>query len=350
MRKVILLLPFVLMLSGCYYLQAASGQWDVLRKRQALQDVIDNPATSAQLAQRLALVNRARDFSIAELGLPDNNSYRSYAALDRDYVVWNVFAAPEFDLQAKHWCFPVAGCVNYRGYFSKNKAVRAAERLSRQGYDAAVGGVVAYSTLGHFDDPILSTMLRWDDVSLVATLFHELAHQVVYVQDDSAFNESFASAVEEISITRWLKAEGHSEQIKQFEDNRALRNRLATHIAQARASLAVVYASDFDIDAMRERKKDLMQALAALLDGELAAAGRTSSAWLNKELNNARLISSSLYDGYLPSFRALYVTCSEEIRCFYNAAESLAELDKVERDEVLSTRDFTRFRSGANDQ
>lgn len=350
MRRILLLLSSMLLLNGCYYMQAASGQWEVLRKREALQDVIEDPATSAQLATRLELVKRARDFSVEVLSLPDNKSYRSYTALDRDYVVWNVFAAPEFDLQPKHWCFPVAGCVNYRGYFSKSRAVRSADRLSRQGYDVAVGGVAAYSTLGHFDDPVLSTMMRWHDVSLVATLFHELAHQVVYVKDDSAFNESFASAVEEVGITRWLEAEGHSEQIKRFEENRALRNRIAAHIATARETLAAVYTSALNVDAMRAQKKASLLALATLLDGEMTAAGKTSSGWLSADLNNARLISSSLYDGHLPSFRALYDTCTGDIQCFYQAAASLAELEQAERDRVLSTRDFGRFGSRANDR
>ena len=158
-------------MAGCYYMQAAGGQWEVIRKREALEDVIEDPDTSPELAARLSLLDEARDFSVVALGLPDNKSYRTYTDLERDYVVWNVFAAPEFSLTPKQWCFPVAGCVSYRGYFSREDAIAQSGRLADDGYDVAVGGVAAYSTLGNFSDPILSTMMRWDDVDLVAVLF-----------------------------------------------------------------------------------------------------------------------------------------------------------------------------------
>jgi len=211
MPRFLLLLFLCVPLTGCYYMQAASGQWEVMRKRQPIAEVIKDSETSPELAARLRLLDEARDFSIEILGLPDNKSYRSYADLERDYVVWNVFAAPEFSLTPKQWCFPVAGCVSYRGYFSKEDALRDSKRLSDDGFDVAVGGVAAYSTLGKFNDPILSTMMRWDDIDLIAVLFHELAHQVVYVKDDSAFNESFATAVEEIGVKLWLETRGEEE-------------------------------------------------------------------------------------------------------------------------------------------
>ena len=188
------------LLSACYYVQATRGQIEVLSKREPIDEVLASPETDDELGRRLRLVQEAREFSIDELGLPDNDSYRSYSDLERDFVVWNVFAAPEFSLQAREWCYPIVGCVSYRGYFSETAAREEADRLARKGFDVAVGGVPAYSTLGNFADPVLSTMMRWDDVRLVSTLFHELAHQVLYIKDDTAFNESFATAVEEIGI------------------------------------------------------------------------------------------------------------------------------------------------------
>ncbi len=176
----------------------------IVSKRQPIEAVLSDPATPEKIRSRLEYVQAARDFASDELGLPDNDSYRSYADLGRPYVVWNVFAAPEFSVEPRRWCFPIAGCVVYRGYFNQESARNYARRMRRRGDDAAVGGVAAYSTLGHFKDPILNTMMGWSDAQLAATLFHELAHQVVYIPGDSEFNEAFATTVEEAGLDRWL--------------------------------------------------------------------------------------------------------------------------------------------------
>ena len=162
--KAVVIIGLSVSLSACYYMQAARGQLEVMNKRESIDELIHATDTPAELAKRLTLVNDARRFSIDELSLPDNDSYRSYADLQRDYVVWNVFATPEFSLEPKHWCFPIAGCVNYRGYFSENAARKEAAKLRERGFDVGVGGVTAYSTLGKFSDPILNTMRRWDEV------------------------------------------------------------------------------------------------------------------------------------------------------------------------------------------
>ena len=345
-----MLLFLCLPMSGCYYMQAASGQLEVLRKRESLAEVIADPDTTPELALRLSLLEEARDFSIAVLGLPDNKSYRTYTELERDYVVWNVFAAPEFSLQPKVWCFPVAGCVSYRGYFSKDAATKEAERLKREGFDVAVGGVAAYSTLGKFSDPILSTMMRWDDVDLIAVLFHELAHQVVYVKDDSAFNESFATAVEEIGVQLWLEARNEQEKMADFIAGRELQQSLLALMQDAREVLEEVYAADIDVNSKRFRKRERLKTLAEDIAAELQRNGRDGSGWVNGELNNARLISTALYEGQLPSFRALFARCKEDIECFYSAAKNLADLDPAEREAALSARDLLRFGNGLNER
>ena len=194
----------LLMLSGCYYTQAARGQMEISRKREPIEDIVASDESPPDLVAQLTVVSEARQFSIDILGLPDNDSYRSYADLERDYVVWNIVAVPEFSLQAKTWCYPIVGCVSYRGYFSQDKAQKKADDLRDDGYDVALGGVAAYSTLGRFSDPILNTMMHWGEADLVAVMFHELAHQVLYIKDDTEFNESFATAVEEIGMQRWL--------------------------------------------------------------------------------------------------------------------------------------------------
>ena len=331
-------------------MQAASGQWEVMRKRESIDAVIEDPATPPELAERLHLLGEARDFSIAPLGLPDNKSYRTYADLERNYVVWNVFAAPEFSLTPKQWCFPVAGCVSYRGYFSKDDAIKESERLSEDGFDVAVGGVAAYSTLGNFSDPILSTMMHWDDIDLIAVLFHELAHQVVYVKDDSAFNESFATAVEEIGVKLWLEFRGEEEKMADYVAGRELQQSLLQLVAVARSVLQKVYASDSDVEYKRLLKRERLKTLAADVAAELQRSGRNGSGWLSGELNNARLISMTLYEGRLPSFRALYLKCKKDLQCFYTEASDLAELDFDEREAALSAGDLLSDGRSLNEQ
>ncbi len=343
MSRLLILLLLSAPLTGCYYMQAASGQWEVMRKRERIDAIVEDPDTEPELASRLRLLSDARDFSIDVLGLPDNKSYRTYTELERDYVVWNVFAAPEFSLEPKVWCFPVAGCVSYRGYFSRDDAQEKAEQLRNKGFDVAVGGVAAYSTLGKFSDPILSTMMRWDDVDLIAVLFHELAHQVVYVKDDSAFNESFATAVEEISMQLWFESRGELEKMDDYLKAIETQRSLTALVEAARKALRAVYESDIEIEYKRILKRERLKTLAEDITAELAHSGKEAAGWLSGELNNARLISTTLYEGKLPSFRALYSWCERDLDCFYAEARKLADLRFEDREAALSSGDLLRF-------
>ena len=324
MARLIILVVALVSLSGCYYGQAAKGQWELTRKREPIADVIADEDTPPRLAERLQLVEEARRFSIDVLGLPDNDTYRTYADIERDYVVWNVFAAPEFSLEAKTWCFPIAGCVSYRGYFDKTDAEHEAERLAAKGYDVAIGGVPAYSTLGKLKDPVLSSMMHWDDVQLVATLFHELAHQVLYVKGDSAFNESFATAVEEFGVQRWLETRGLQEEFADYTRRRALRQQINDIVDAARAELELLYAQPQGDTEKRQHKQAILASLQERIAKLLEKAGRDPSPWLANELNNARLVPMALYEGRLPEFRALFRDCNEQFDCFYEAARRLA--------------------------
>ena len=324
MLRLVLLLLCTSLLTGCYYIQAAQGQLELNRKREPIDDVLRDENTPRELAARLRLVQEARQFSIDTLGLPDNDSYRSYADIERDYVVWNVFAAPEFSMQAKTWCFPVAGCVAYRGYFSEAAAHREAQRLAENGFDVAVGGVAAYSTLGKLSDPIVSSMMNWDDVQLVAVLFHELAHQLLYVKGNSGFNESFATAVEEFGVHRWLEAQGSTDDIGRYESSRQRRQELMDLVAAARTELEKTYAADLPIDQKRRVKKARLQSLADSIAALFRSTGRDPGGWLGIDLNNARLASMALYEGRLPEFRALFERCEQRIECFYEEAKALA--------------------------
>lgn len=302
----------MLSISGCYYMQAARGQLDVMSKREPIDELIEASDTPEELAARLQLVSEARQFAIDKLLLPDNDSYRSYADLGRDYVVWNVFAAPEFSLDPKTWCFPIAGCVAYRGYFSEDAARRKADQLEEDGLDVAVGGIPAYSTLGRFDDPVLNTMMHWEDVDLVATIFHELAHQVLYVKNDSAFNESFATTVEEIGIERWLSSRDQEAELSDYIERRERRRKTMEVITVARTDLEKLYASSMATHEMRRAKESRFAQLASELPVDFEI-----------KLNNAQLASISLYQSRVPEFRALYEECERELHCFYNQASSL---------------------------
>ncbi|MEX2124409.1 MAG: aminopeptidase [Woeseia sp.] len=318
-------------LEGCYYMQAIRGHMDVMHRRRSVAEVLDDPLAPEDLKERLKLVQDARRFSVDDLQLPDNASYRSYADLEREFVVWNVLAAPEFSLQARQWCFPVAGCVAYRGYFSKEAAYREAENLSDDGYDVAVGGVSAYSTLGRFSDPVLNTMMRWNDTDLVATLFHELAHQKVYVKNDTQFNESFATAVAEIGIERWFADRGEAGLLDEYLDRKALRRQMLQLVEEGRIELAVLYDSALEEPEMRREKHAVLDRLSSDVNHLLSSNGANAPGWLAGYLNNARLVSLGLYEGWLPAFRALYKECNGKLACFYDRTRELAELPQAER-------------------
>ena len=243
-------LTATMLLGGCYYMQAVNGQLELMRKREPIPEVLANSTLPDDVRDKLELVMEARQFSVEALGLPDNGSYRSYADLERDFVVWNVFAAPEFSLEPETWCFPVVGCVAYRGYFSEDDARRLAEKLAASGYDVYVGGVPAYSTLGRFDDPVLNTMMRWSDVDLISTVFHELAHQRLFVKGDTAFNESFATAVAEAGLERWLAERDETDTLKRYYQRDQFRRELRVLADAAREDLAALYASGVDEHAI----------------------------------------------------------------------------------------------------
>ncbi len=327
----------ILSIPGCYYLQAARGQLDVMRKREPIVEIVGDPETPPELADRLRLVQEARLFSIAELGLPDNKSYQTYSDIERDYVVWNVFAAPEFSLTPKQWCYPVAGCVSYRGYFNKDAAEHEAAKLEAAGFDVHLGGVAAYSTLGRFSDPVLSTMMRWDDVQLASVLFHELAHQMLYIKGDTGFNESFATAVEEAGIERFLLSKGMHDALATYMDRKALRRRLMQLMSEARADLRALYAEETGEDDKRQRKQRRIDGLSEALRVALQESGRDAAGWLGQALNNAGIASLTLYEGRLPEFRIMLDRCHDDLACFYDEARRVSQLKQTARDDYLDS-------------
>ncbi len=327
------LLPAValvsVVLSGCatvsYLGQAGAGQWALMHGRRPIEQVLADPAASEALKRRLRLVQDAREFSVHELGLPDNRSYRSYADLRRDAVVWNVVAAPEFSVVPLNWCFPVAGCVSYRGYFQKQQAQRFAAQLRQRGNDTLVEGVAAYSTLGHFADPVLSTMMRYSDLELVGTIFHELAHQTVYVAGDTEFNESFAMTVETEGLRRWLKAHGRGAELAGFVQQEQFDEQVAQGLDQTRQQLAALYAGGTDPGARRLVKQQLLQRAGQRVLEQERATGLHSGydGWIAQGLNNAHLAAVGTYFGCTTQFNELLQRVGGQLPAFYAAVRSL---------------------------
>jgi predicted aminopeptidase len=334
--RILSLLAACLALPGCgtaYVAQAARGQWQIMNAREPITRVLEDPAAPADLRLRLENVQAAREFASRELGLPNNKSYTSYADIGREYVVWNVVATPEFSVEPREWCFPIVGCVAYRGYFKQRKAEEFAARLREQGMDAIVEGVPAYSTLGKFSDPILNTMLSYGDDEIASILFHELAHQVVYIADDSAFNEAFAVAVEQEGLARWLTARGRPGELARHLERRARQAAGMRIVARYREQLALLYASGLAPADMRRRKAEEFAALARELSALDSRSGVKSR--LVQELagapNNARLASLATYYDCVPGFQRVLAGEHHDLPRFYAAVQRLALLPREER-------------------
>lgn len=320
-------------LAGCYYIQAARGQMEIVSKRRPISALVTDPETPEELRARLEYVAAAREFASHELGLPDNASYRSYADLNRPYVVWNVFATKEFSVEPIRWCFPVVGCVVYRGYFKEQNARNYAAKLSRRGDDVAVAGIPAYSTLGHFKDPILNTMLGWSDAQLAGTVFHELAHQVVYVAGDSEFNEAFATVVEENGLDRWLATRGKREDIQLWRAQQKRGEQFINLLLNTRGKLADLYKMKIPVDEMRNRKQYIFGELKLEYQNLKRSWNgyRGYDHWFSRTLTNAHLVSAATYYGCVPGLERVLKEVNGDFPRFYDEARKLAKLSKDDR-------------------
>jgi predicted aminopeptidase len=326
----LLSLALSLALGGCgatYIAQAAHGQLSVMNAREPIDKVLAKPDTSDTLRAQLLRVKRIRDFASIELGLPDNASYRSYADIHRPYVVWNVVAAPELSVEPRQWCFPVAGCVAYRGYFDEAAARKFAAQLQAQGDDVTVGGVSTYSTLGRVADPVLSTVTGYGELDLAALIFHELAHQQLYVPGDSSFNEAFAVTVEDAGVTRYAQALGDATVLQRWQVRRQLRAEISAQFSATRSSLAKLYVSKVADGEKRAGKATLLQELAAQIRAIEKRQGQASgfADWLDAGLNNAHLASVATYYELVPRLeRTLHEKCGDYLPCFYVTAKPAA--------------------------
>jgi predicted aminopeptidase len=327
-----------LALQGCYVMQAARGQLQIINAREPIASVVEDPKEPGDLKRRLQIVQEARAFASRELGLPNNQSYTSYADLKREYVVWNVVATPEFSVEPREWCFPIVGCVGYRGYFKEAKAEKFAAKLRNEGLDAVVEGVPAYSTLGKFDDPILNTMMGYGDDELATIMFHELSHQVIYIPDDSSFNEAFAVTVEREGLARWLAAHGRSADLARHHARQERQVRAIRIIARHRDQLSALYASGVAPEVMRRRKAEEFTALVAdlaALDARYGVNSRLVAELESAPPNNARLASLATYYDCVPGFERVLDSVQHDLPRFYDEVRVLAKLPREERHAQL---------------
>lgn len=335
----LLILPAYGCANAGYYAQALNGQLEVYAQTRPIEDVVADAGTDAKVKEKLGQVLRIREYASRELGLPANDSYRVYADLKRPYVLWNVFATPEFSLKPTEWCFIMAGCVAYRGYFSQQNAEAFAAKLRADGADVYVGGVTAYSTLGWFRDPILNTIINRPTPEIAGLIFHELAHQQLYVRGDTAFSESFAVAIELEGVRRWLKTNGTSEEYERYAARQQRREEFASLVMKHRDRLEALYESAASVAEKRAGKALIFSEMRAEYEQLKEQWGGYSGfdGWFAQNLNNAHLISLGMYHRHVSAFQALLARHNGDLPAFYHAVTELGRLPAVERVAALNS-------------
>ncbi|MBT5483210.1 MAG: aminopeptidase [Gammaproteobacteria bacterium] len=325
-----------------FYGQAINGQLSIISKRENIQTLVNDPEIDAQLKQSLESIISIRKFANNSLALPVEKNYSSYVDLQRPFVLWNVFAAPEFSVTPKDWCYPIAGCVSYRGYFSEDAARKYATSLADEGFDVYVGGIAAYSTLGWFADPVLNTIINREEHRLAALLFHELAHQLVYVPGDTQFNESFATTIELEGLKRWLAENNNSAMmptlVEQAAREQQYRQEFVSLVQSSIPVLEELYSGALPLVEKRQQKAKVIQKLRDdYQDLKQQWSGYAAyDGWFAGEINNARLNTVATYFNHVPAFEALLAQSNYQLPEFYNRVQALAKLSSEERQEVLT--------------
>lgn len=320
-----------------YYWQAVQGHFAIVDREQPIKQLLADPQLAPALRQKLELILQARRFARKQLDLPVDGSYTTYADLKRPYVTWNVTATPPYSVTPKRWCYLFAGCFNYRGYFHERDAKTFALRQKQRGMDVAIAGAWAYSTLGWFDDPVLNTMLAHDDTDVVGTLFHELGHQTVYVQNDSSFNESFANTVEQEGLRRWYRYNDRPAQYQVYLQRQRQRKMVISMMEQARAKLHALYAEPIS-DADKQRQK---QAVFTALKHNYHQWRQQHDydaydKWMQQKLNNAHLALIATYSDKVPAFLAMLASVHKKLPAFYALAKKVGAMPVKKRNAALA--------------
>ncbi|MEX2365570.1 MAG: aminopeptidase [Pseudohongiellaceae bacterium] len=349
MKAVLVILVALFALSACetvsYYGQAVSGQLQILGQRRQIESLIADNRTDPGLKARLSRVLEIRQFAETGLGLPLEKTFSSYVELQRPYVVWNVFATPEFSMQPLQWCYPIAGCVSYRGYFREPAALRFAAGLADENHDTYVAGVAAYSTLGWFSDPVLSTVINREDYQLASLIFHELAHQLLYIPGDTAFNESFATALAQEGLKRWLEhcgldTDASTAILERVQADYDRRQEFVSLVQETATELEQLYRSDKPAPEMRKAKQAVLDRLRSRYQQVKSAWGGYDGYdnWFSGDINNARINTVSTYFSLVPAFNALLAEEQGDLPAFYARVRQLQEMDKAQRQAFLAAR------------
>lgn len=332
------------LLFGCstvsYYAQAVGGHARMMLARVSVDDLLERPDTDERLRDRLTLTRDIRDYASNELALPDNQSYRSYASLGREHVIWNVTAVPEFSLSPRQWCYPVVGCQSYRGFFDEQRAHQLGHALEDAGYETVVRGVGAYSTLGRFADPVTDVMLRRSDFSLAEVIFHELAHQRLFIRGDTMFNESYATFVGEAGLRQWLRSRGEDAALRRWEQHRDRLQTFNDLLREARRELAALYASRLPDEEMRHHKAEILASIRVRFDQQLVPADpeiARFTSWFERPVNNARLVGVAVYWHWVPAFEALFDELDGDWKAFHAKVAEIADLPRELRTARMDT-------------
>ena len=340
MKLALLVLLSVLLIScetARYYSQAARGQLAIVFGRENIERLLASRDLPTELRDKFNEVLLIRQYALEELGLPVENNYSTYVYIEREHAIWNVFAAPEFSVDPVNWCYPIAGCASYRGYFTESGAARYAKELELDGLDVYTGGIDAYSTLGWFQDSLLSTVLSRADYQLAGLIFHELAHQIVYISGDTKFNESFATSVEREGIRRWLKHGKQIEKIGTAEADIQRQQQFVALVTDYRNRFDILYESDLLDQETRKKKAELQEGLRQsyqeLKQGWNGYDGYDS--WFSQSLNNAQLSTVGSYNDLVPFFNDLLAQSDNNLTLFFEKVSKIASLEKIDREERM---------------
>lgn len=341
LKKIIFIPASVILLTACahldYYSQSIAGQWEIISNSRPIDEILLDENVPDSVKEKLTLISEIRNFAIEELKLPDNKSYLSYVDIHREFVVWNIIATPELSLEPVQWCYPIAGCLNYRGFFDKDVAVSQANMLREDGYDVFIGGVSAYSTLGWFDDPVLNTMLKKDLNYLIKVIFHELAHQKIYIRNDTEFNEAFAETVAITGTRKWLSKYRSKSELEEFDRKQKAEDKFVSIVLKAREELEKIYNSGLPDQLKLQIKTRILADMREDYESTWTNHDYETNydEWFGDDINNAKISAVVTYRNLIAGFIRLLEYTGYNFDSFYRLVNSMEQCSITERRTIL---------------